>query len=170
MRTWLWTLGLAFLLATLTACAVVISPPVAPIEIRNLNFQTNFQDVNTGAYVICDNLETRLVYSFEYSGYLEAWESALVGRQTGERKARVRRATSEPFSGPDFRFIDFTYVLLPGSAPLALGSLGNEELEVASIIVEPIPGSGSRVELTVNGPGGYQRTFVSRYFPVVSHC
>jgi hypothetical protein len=168
LSTSLGILGLALVLSSCTVRGSV------PVEVFNFTYQSNLQD-RSGRYIICDNLETRLVYSFDYLGYLGSWESVLIGEETGEERGRVRLTPPQPESGRGRETITLTYTLLPRSAPLSLAEDLMEgqvsgETGPSSIIVEPIPGPSTRVELTIRSLGGYSRTFVSPSIPVLPTC
>jgi hypothetical protein len=148
-------LGLSLLLS-LSACTISRGP-AAPLRVSNLQLYSNFQDRHTGAYVICDNYETRLVYSFDYQGYLRSMTTSLIGETSGDEVG----PTDVPVT-PDF--IEILYIIRPGAAPLSAA----EELEPNSIVVAPAPGSASKIRFTLRSSGGFTRTYTSDSIPVVS--
>jgi hypothetical protein len=88
--TWLLIIGLAFML---NGCIIEVVDPSLSFTISNAVFSTNqVRDLgvngetgqaNQPEFVICDNRQTELIYSFSYTGILSSFRSYLRGEDSG---------------------------------------------------------------------------------------
>ncbi len=139
-------------------CSFVVTDVGLPsgIDIYNESYSTSYRD--SDGFVICDNLTTRITYSFAYDGALESWTSYLRGVTTGEVEGR---ATFFPESDGviyNSDFVEVTYTIPPYNAPLSVAP--------QAIVVRPVVRGYTRLYLQING---YRRgyDFLSRDIPVV---
>ena len=103
--------------------------------------------------VICDDQETTLTYSFEYSGNLETYSTYLVGRDTGD-EAELTNQTQIASGG----YVEHSVRIPAGLAPLA-------------IVPNPIPIGASILYVTLD-PDGYGDQYYIRFndIPVLQTC
>lgn len=169
MHLWLFVA----LSAVLVGCEIVITGPIGlppDFRISSASYQTDYSAFVDGVErnVICDDRDTILTYSFNYSGTLDYWTSYLQGVDSGEIAGRVTFTPNDNGVTYTSSSVSVRYIIRPYAAPLLVGPEG-----VSSEAIVPVPAprviGESVLLLNINGYSrGYQ--LISRPIPVVSNC
>jgi hypothetical protein len=162
---------IASLAFVLNGCLIEIVDTGLPsgVTISNARYQTSFSATVNGQpnkSIICDNKETTLSYSFQFSGNLGSWTSyikgnlgSVVGRQTLDLSSNFVLYDSAT------RTVTVTYTLRAGSAPLLLAP--------QTITVTPIPNPTviGKSKLYLEFPNTSRAyAFSTDELPVVTNC
>jgi len=115
-------------------------------------------------FVICDNLDTILSYSFDFNGNLESWSSFLEGEKTKEIAGKASFNASQ-ITAPGR--VEVTYEIKAGGAP----KLVAPDLSTQAIVVIPKPDviGASKLFINVNG-FSRSRPLSSNSIPVLRDC
>ncbi len=141
--------------ASLVALAGAISSCISLGDLTAYGFKLRSEYRIGGKSVICDNVETKLTYEFDYSGNLSAWSTALVSVQNS--LSRTGQAAFTPnitnvLYGDGH--VKVTYVLAPGSSPRKVQTRAvvvvPEPTPTTLVVFTPITGSGSDVNRNVD--------------------
>jgi hypothetical protein len=136
---WLLIIGLALVL---NGCVVEFVDNPNALTIRDLGYATNYRGTINGQdrFVICDDRDTELSYSFEFDGTLGNWTSYLEGGFF-ERVGEVTLNLNNRFVQYDGRTVRVTYLIRPGGAPVLMEPSNTLEAQAtnASIVVVPVP-------------------------------
>jgi prepilin-type processing-associated H-X9-DG protein len=139
--------------ASLIALAGALSSCITLGDLTAYGFKLRSEYRIGGNSVICDNVDTRLTYEFDYSGNLSAWSTALVSVQSLSRagQASFTPSISNVLYGDGH--VKVTYVLAPGSSPRIQSRavvVVPEPTPTTLVVFTPITGTGPNVNRDVD--------------------
>jgi hypothetical protein len=132
--------------AGLIALAGAISSCISLGDLTAYGFKLRSEYRIGGKSVICDNVDTRLTYEFDYSGNLSAWSTALVSVQSLSRTGQASFTPSINNVLYGDGHVKVTYVLAPGSSP--------RKVQPRAVVVVPEPTPTTLVVFTPISGGG----------------
>ena len=161
-------------IVSLSACTVETTGPgpdaVEPTITRG-SVETDYTAPLDGQdqFVICQDEDTRLTYTFTYTGDLNRWTSYLQGVTTSEEKGREEFTLSSENIRRDGNTVTVTYLIRAEGAPL----LTEGEIDTQGIVVVPEPKElgATQLFLEVEGFDGLEPELLSADpIPVITNC
>jgi hypothetical protein len=112
-------LAMMLMIPVLSGCLVVIDDiPNSKVTISNAKMSTNWLNTATGEYVICDDRDTTITYSFNFTGNLTTWETYLQGPTEIKGRASFTLSSKGVSYDPATRFVEVNaYLIKAGAAP-----------------------------------------------------
>ena len=144
-----------------------------PVVISNPSFSSEFTADISGddggeRSVICDDRATRLTYSFDYSGDLNAWYSYFEGAESNDINGRADfTVNSTPTDGVRFdgNTVTVSYLLSPDSIPTMLKPV----IDTQGIVVTPTVKGFTDLVIVVDD-NGTDKTIRAEDIPVLNTC
>jgi hypothetical protein len=168
--TWLLFVGLALVL---NGCVIEFVDGPNTLTVQELGYRTNYRGTINGQdrFVICDDRNTELTYSFEFDGVLGNWRSYLEGGFFSTRVGDVTLNLNSPYVQYDGTTVRVTYLIEPGGAPVLMAPSNTLESQAtdAAIVVVPLPQVIGETTLFVQF-NNLERIYEFRETPVIDNC